>query len=169
MEYYGWKGLIWLSYFHVAVPIGFCIFLLWANQLITLNWTKLIGLNLVTIIYGILLYYALGISLTAMYSRSLVWLIEQESLQVILVRNSIFVIIPCISIGAFLIMKLFRVNPSVKVLVLSIVGVIASIPVSIFLLKVTNHIGGANFIHSSKKWRFNTFLGLFSWEFGYRL
>lgn len=153
IEYHGWTGLIWLSYFHLAIPLGFILFLAWGNYFISINFKKRILLNVLAIIYGILIYYGLGTSLTYNFAggpSGFLLVMQSAKWQLNLMRISLLFIIPFIPIGTYLILKLFKTVPKFKYLIYSIVGMIISIPISVFLLVILNHKGGQDLIHSIK-------------------
>jgi hypothetical protein len=153
LEYHGWSGLIWLSYFHFAVPIGFGIFLFWANLFMSMDWKRRALLNLIAVIYGLLMYYGLGLSLTYNYisgpSALLMDTITPEWL-LSSIGYSIFLLVPFIPIGAYTIVKVFKIPISFKYLVLAIIVVVLSVPLSTFILKIISHKGGNDFLHSIK-------------------
>ena len=153
VEYHGWTGLIWLSYFHFAIPIGFILFLAWGNYFINIDLKKRILLNVLAIIYGVLFYYGLGTSLTYNFSSEasgFLMVMQTSEWKLNLIRFSILFLIPFIPIGTYLILKLFKTMPKLKYLMISIVGIIISIPLSVLILKILNHKGGQDLIHSIK-------------------
>ncbi|MEL6634947.1 MAG: hypothetical protein AAFQ83_26015 [Bacteroidota bacterium] len=62
VEYQGWAGLKWVSYFHWAAPLGLGLFMLWGNAMIDIDTRKRVFLNILIGIYGIILYAALVIT-----------------------------------------------------------------------------------------------------------
>lgn len=153
VEYHGWTGLIWLSYFHLAVPIGFILFLVWGNYFINLELKKRILLNVLAIIYGVLIYYGLGTSLTYNFTggpSGFLLVMQTSKWKLNLIRFSIFFIIPFIPVGTYLILKIFSKKPKLKYLMLSIVGITISIPLSVLILELLRHKGGQDIIHSIK-------------------
>ena len=153
IEYHGWRGLIWLSYFHLSIPIGFALFLVWANTFLNLDWIKRVLINVLGIIYGILIYYSLMISLTYLFvggARGFILVMETPEWQLNIMRYSIFFILPFIPIGAYLVLKIFRSNPTIKYLVFAILGIVVSIPISLLLLEIVDHKGGHDLINTIK-------------------
>jgi hypothetical protein len=121
VEYHGWHGLTWLTYFHLAIPIGFGLFLVWSNYFIKIKPKNRILINLAGIIYSILLYYGLGISLTYLFlggPSGLLLFVQTPKWMYYLFQYSIFFLIPFIPIGTYLLMKIFRIHPSLKFLIL---------------------------------------------------
>lgn len=153
VEVHGWQGLIWVSYFHVAVPVGFGLSLLWANVLVDIDWKKRIALNLATMVFGLLMYVGLVTSLTfnfAVGSFGFWLLIKTSEREQNFYRFLIFFLIPLVPIGAYLLLKAVRRNPPIKFLAFAVLGIICSIPISVLLLKVFDHKGGADLIHTIK-------------------
>lgn len=153
LEYHGWGGLIWLSYFHLAIPIGFVLFLYWANQFVELSWLRRIVFNVVSLVFATVLYWCLAISLRYTFAPGpLAFLRDMESSwwELLLHRYSILILLPIIPIGSFLIVKIFRKDLGFKNLILCTIGLIVSIPISILLLILVNHIGSHDFIHALK-------------------
>ncbi|MGH1338083.1 MAG: hypothetical protein ACRBFS_18320 [Aureispira sp.] len=50
IEYHGWKGLIWLTYFHKAIPICFFLFVAWFATFVEAETRKLKGLYLLLLV-----------------------------------------------------------------------------------------------------------------------
>jgi len=153
VEFHGWTGLIWLEYFHWAVPVGFGLFLVWANGFVDMVANRKVLFNVVAIIFGALVYYSLGISLTYFFSQGptgYVLMSTTPPWKFNLLRNAFYIIIPLMPIGTFFILSLFGKKVKWSRLILSLVGVIIAIPLSTFLLELVNHKGGHDYIHSIK-------------------
>jgi len=149
LEHHGWAGLGWISYFHWAVPIGFALFLLWGNLFISLVIQKRILINALAVICGILLYNGLKFSLTTSYSKGLVLFSSDDWRKVILFALP-YLFILFIPIGAYLTLKVFKCHPPIKFVIISMIGMILSIPISVVILYLFDHKGGSDFIHSIK-------------------
>mgnify|MGYP001797487838 CR=1 FL=1 len=91
VEYQGWAGLKWVSYFHWAAPL-------------------------------------------ASYDCSI----------------QLFILIPFIPLGAYLIMRAFRMHLPWRILLLSMVGYLLAMPLSVWILEILDHKGGADVIHTIK-------------------
>jgi len=153
VEYHGWTGLIWLSYFHLAIPLSYILFLAWGNVFISIDFKNRVLINVIAIIYGVLIYYGLATSLTYNFAggpSGFLLVMQTPEWQLNLIRFSILFIVPFIPVGTFLILKLFRQEPKFKFLMLAIVGVVLSIPLSVLMLEIINHKGGQDLIHSIK-------------------
>jgi len=153
VEYHGWTGLIWLEYFHWAVPVGFGLFLVWANGFVDVIAYRKVLFNVVAIIFGGLVYYTLYVSLTYFFSQGptgYLLLSTTPAWKYHLFRNAFYVIIPLMPVGTFFILKLFGKNIPLTRLVMSVVGIIVSIPLSTLLLELLNHKGGHDYLHAIK-------------------
>jgi hypothetical protein len=153
VEYHGWKGLTWLSYFHYAIPLAFGLFLLWANFFIQTNLSRRIAFNLIAILYCVLIYYFLTISLTYNLIQgpsAFILVMDTPPWKLVLFKYSLFLLLPLIPTGAYFILKLFRQKTYVRSLVFAIIGIIISVPLSTLILMLINHKGGHDYIHSIK-------------------
>ena len=153
VEYHGWTGLIWLGYFHWAVPVGFGLFLVWANGFVDVIPNRKVLFNVVAIIFGALVYYGLDISLTYFFSQgptAYMLLNTTPAWKYNLFRNAFYLIIPLMPVGTFFILKFFGKHIPLARLVLSVVGIIVSIPLSTLLLELVNHKGGHDYLHALK-------------------
>lgn len=153
IEYHGWKGLIWLSYFHIAIPIGFGLFLLWANLCIELKMNKRIQLNITAILFGIFIYFWLKISLYYLFnpgSSALILEMQTPRWIFFVFRYSIFILIPLLPIGTYTILNIFKIKRPIKQLFYAILSILIAVPISVILLKISNHKGAHNYIHSIK-------------------
>jgi len=153
VEYQGWAGLTWLSYFHIAIVFGFGLFLFWANSLVNIQVGKRIAMNILAIGFGVFIYVELGYSFAYRLQGGPSGLIREmltpEWISSIY-RQGMYVLIPLIPIGAFLILYAFGIKKSIKYLTFSVLSMLVSIPISIFILTIFNHKGGSDFIHSIK-------------------
>lgn len=112
VEHYGWHGLTWILYFHIAIPIGFGLFMLWANTFFDVSIFKRILLNLIAILFGILMYFGLGISLTHMYHggpSAFIMEMETSGWQSIIIAVSHMILIPLTPIAIYFILRVFKI------------------------------------------------------------
>ena len=153
VEYQGWAGLIWLSYFHWAIPIGFILFLVWANMQFRMQLNKRIVLNFSATIYGILLYFGLSITLSFYFIGGPTGILLNSQIPEWLsyaLQWAFFPLILLHPIGAYLLLKLFNKTPTPKYLLCSIVGFILSVPLAVLVLELVQHKGGQDIIHTLK-------------------
>ncbi|MEL6624854.1 MAG: hypothetical protein AAFO96_22505 [Bacteroidota bacterium] len=62
----------------------------------------------------------------------------------------LFILIPFIPLGAYLIMRVFRMHLPWRILLLSMVGYLLAMPLSVWILEILDHKGGADVIHTIK-------------------
>jgi hypothetical protein len=146
IEYHGWGGLKWLSYFQLAIPFSFILLMIWFNLNVKLSIIKRSVFNFVSLIYVFLMYILISSSLHYPYSKMLAFTSE---FSFVLYRLA-YILIPLVTTGAFLILKLFKIKSNWKKLLYSTALFLLAIPLSIFILKIINHIGSADFIHAIK-------------------
>ncbi|MEL6699277.1 MAG: hypothetical protein AAFP89_23735 [Bacteroidota bacterium] len=146
VEYQGWAGLKWVSYFHWAAPLGLGLFMLWGNAMIDIDTRKRVFLNILIGIYGIILYAALVITSRWTLGR---WILPPQW-PLMIVRYSLFILIPLIPLGAYLIMRVFRMHLPWRILLLSMAGYLLAMPLSVWILEILDHKGGADVIHTIK-------------------
>lgn len=153
VEYHGWAGLIWISYFHWAIPVAFGLFLVWGNAYIELSIPKRLLMNSIAI--------ALGMGIYSVFLRSLYYncmggpsgfitLIMTPEWQYKLWQYAILFIIPSMPLSIFLLMRLFGHRIEVKRLIFAIIGLLLAIPLSIWLLDLIHHKGGGDLAHIIK-------------------
>lgn len=141
LEYYGWAGLGWLSYFHYAIPLGFCVFLFWVNLLIEVSLKRRLLFNVLASFFGVFIYWSMYKSLIIVFSS----LFPPG-----LIIYSIFVVVLLMPIGAYFILRIAKHKVSFKGLTLSVLGIIVSVPLACFILYAINHKGGYDEIHAIK-------------------
>lgn len=153
VELYGWEGLIWLSYFHQAILLGFLLFMWWTNALVQLSQKKQIYFNLAVFMYGIMMYIALKISLTYLFAMgpfALLLYTQTPSWLLHLFYYAVFFLIPLIPAGTYWILKIFGQKVSLIYLFFAMAGMFFSIPLSVWVLELVQHKGGADYIHAIK-------------------
>lgn len=152
VEYHGWKGLIWLSYFHWAIPASFALFLAWTIQLLEMNFFKKLILCALTTAYAATLFLLVQSLLYYMFASGprAMLLLAEGSPSMMNPSQSITFLILLVPISIGLLIRIFELKVPVKYIVLSIIGVIASVPVAIGLLALFHHKGSPDFIHTIK-------------------
>lgn len=146
VECHGWTGLIWIEYFHWAVPVGAVVFLSWfAHQSREMKSHPV--LLLVVAMIGVLAYFAGTISMSLAWSRLLGLMVAPWVAYVLhffpyliyaFVGASYFLALG--SIGGIRFLKLLP----------GIILYIAAFPLSMLLLSVTHHKGGSDVFHAIK-------------------
>ena len=148
IEYHGWAGLGWLSYFHLAAPVGFILFLAWANAFVKMRHGKRLLLNASALLLGIISYYLIQFVSILSYGRSLIFTLSQ--MQFILIHCAFIMSIPFFPTSMFSLLRGFQIKLKVRYLFIAIVGMLIGIPLSIGLLEFTDHKGGSDIIHTIK-------------------
>jgi hypothetical protein len=153
IEWHGWHGLIWLRYFHYAIPVNFLIVLVWINFYLPINLSKRILLNLTAIIYTTLTYYIILFIIEYTMTPGPLGLMYYLStpkwiFNILLIVP--FIILGGFPVGIYLILRLFKLRSKNIYLILSIIGYLISFPIAIFLLDVFDHKGAVNDIHAIK-------------------
>lgn len=153
VEYHGWTGLIWIGYYHIAMPISFVLFLFWANQFFKLNSPKRILMNTFAIILALAIYVSIRTSVYYVYTggpKGLFLYLSNSEFMLKLKKYQALITIPLSPIAVFALLKVFKLKPSIKQLLLSELMLIISLPLSMFLLYVVDHEGGYDELHAIK-------------------
>lgn len=123
--YNKWHFLKWVYNFHYAVPISFLLFIIWANIFSQSN--RIIVTNILSILYGFLLYFIVPHALISNARMGFLF--------------PIFLIC-CIPLGAFIILKIGKTETSFKKLIISTIGMILSFPLSFLILYIFDNSDG---------------------------
>lgn len=153
VEYHGWVGLIWISYFHWAIPVIFTLFLLWVNLLVSISVYKRPFFNLVALVFGLLIYMGLEVSLVYNFNAgpsAFIMLLETPEWKIWMYRSLVLVIMVLIPLGTFTILRLFGIRVMTWAVIFAQLGLVAAVPLSMFLLFVVNHKGGDDILHTIK-------------------
>lgn len=153
VEYHGWEGLIWTSYFHWAVPISALLMIAWTNLYISLNWKRQLLLNGLFVAYGVLLFFGIQTSLYYNFETgpsAMITFLNTPRWLLILWRAAILVFVPFLPVGIFLLLRLFKQRVPIKYLLFSLGGMLIAIPLSLFLLDLFNHKGSPDVLHAIK-------------------
>lgn len=151
VEYNGWNGLIWLSYYHYATPIAFFLFLAWANLSIKVELPKRIALNLVAFALAYATMIFLLYSFTRMFTSgpsAMIYLQREDPLIFLLVGDKILAIILPIFIA--LASRIFGVVCRPLFVLLSCTLFFISPHIGIFLLDLFGDKGHPDYIHTIK-------------------
>lgn len=163
IEYHGWGGLVWLSYFHWAMPVGIGLILIWVNLLIFEVWWRRILLSVLGFIYAIIVAGILAAVLTPILATgpAAMFVSRPETPWEKIVSYGIVGLeMAVIPVGATTVIAFFGYEPLPKRLIYSSLGMLLSIPASMFVLHIVRHVGGDDFIHCIKSgvlWVFWTF------------
>ncbi len=158
LEMHGWAGLIWIRYFHWAVPFSILLFIVWAIywSAITPHLRRMkFGLCLVA--GAPILYLITVVGLTSLFlggpSGFVMWASRGPILGFILMF-SIFIIWPLIPVINWGILKKFRPDLSLRTLLFSVSSFLLAIPLGLWTLSLLHNYtyqkGGIDFIHTVK-------------------
>ena len=155
LEIHGWGGLDWIGYFHLAIPAGFVLFLGWVGRYAPIQ----------SRLRRIMLLLALGIAASAWYvvllhafyfhyqigGPSFIWLVENLGEERFLLFQSMSAwTIPITPIAFLLVLYCFGLRPGWRRISTAIFIYCLSFPVSIQMLDMIPHPGGADFLHAIK-------------------
>lgn len=151
VEYHGWKGLIWLSYFHKAIPIAFGLFLIWTNMSIQLSPKRRFGLNLVAIILAFGVLYALELSFARRFisgPAAMFYMMGDDPLKPMIFFPDLLTILLPITIA--LLSRIFGIVCNIWFVVLSAIVMMFSPYICIELLDIFDEKGYPDYIHTIK-------------------
>lgn len=153
VEYRGWAGLGWLRYFHFAIPLGFGLFILWGNALLPVPSKERLWLNIGVLVYGIMLYRLLNTCLTYTFAQGradYMLILQTPDWALTPLRYAVFALIPLIPIGAYAILRVFKLNIRFRYLLMSVLLMVLAAPISVLILELIHHKGGQDYIHAIK-------------------
>jgi len=150
----GWNGLHWISYFHLAVPLGLAMFLFWVshqtkfqnsvrNYLFVASLAGFSGFSYLIIRWGIYSHYGYawaGLMLPESLSPSLRWLL----------MHSVYFTAPSVPPVFWLISRMFGIRFRRRDIMIGWILYLAAIPVAIFFLHLIPHPGRADALHAVK-------------------
>ncbi|UTW61427.1 hypothetical protein KFE98_15625 [bacterium SCSIO 12741] len=153
VEYHGWAGLKWISYFHYSIPAGILLFFVWSNAQIQLTAKKRLFFNLSGLVFTVVVLGLLELSLRgAFISGPSAFIHHMTAPRWLLFASQygILILLPLIPIGLFFMIRLFGMRPPYRNLFFSLAGLVVSVPICVLLLDLVNHRGGADEIHALK-------------------
>lgn len=162
VEYHGWEGLIWISYFHWAIPFGAFLFILWV--LFTahflhrhrFNFWRLLYVLIVLGFLSVIFYYLALYSLTFLYiqgPRAFILFLSLGLLNDVklrLIRGILWIILASLPFWLYLTARHLGFITNSQNFVISMILYIRSSPCSILLLEPSHHTVDADFLHSIK-------------------
>ncbi|MCP4269901.1 MAG: hypothetical protein GY777_30735 [Candidatus Brocadiaceae bacterium] len=158
LEIHGWTGLIWLRYFHWAVPFGILLFIIWAIYWSAITpYFRRMKFGLCLVAGAPVLCWITIVALTSVFlggpSGFVMWASRGPILGYILMF-SIFLIWPLIPVINWGILRIFRPDLSLRTLLFSVSSFILAIPFGLLTLRLihdfTYHKGGIDLIHTVK-------------------
>lgn len=146
IEYFGWEGLIWITYFPKTIFLGTLLYGLFLTSDVRLTINERIIHIIFICLIGAAIVYLFRITMGMLYNRF--WF--YSSIVRILLLSLSIVIFLSPSFITYWHLKIIKLNPQKKYLILSIGLMIFSIFISCYLLDLINHKGGADEIHAFK-------------------
>lgn len=154
IEWHGWTGLIWLRYFHLALPFGVLLFIGWAIFWCDVQPRRrqaLFGISLVAT--GVILSFLTVIVLHYHFltgPSAFVTMLSLGEIKFALLGGSLYIVWPFVPTVAWIVLKLYNTNTRIMSLLLSIVVFVCAFPVAISILAMLDHRGGTDMIHAIK-------------------
>ncbi len=158
LEAHGWAGLIWLSYFHWAVPFGVLLFIGWAIYwcAITPQFER-VKFGLCLVAGAPVLYWFTISSLTYGYlggPAGFILFLSRGPILGYMAGFSIFLVWPLIPVINWGVLRIYRPDLSRRTLFLSFTSFLLAIPIGLWTLSIlhgyTSPKGGVDFIHTVK-------------------
>lgn len=152
VEYHGWKGLIWISYFHWALPASFILFFAWAIQFLDIPFLKKLILCVLATVYACVLYLLVESTLYRLLLRGpqAMILLATENTQWMDQRYGWLLLASLVPISIGIVVRIFEMKMPSKYIILSIAGIFCSIPLAIGMLMLVQHKGSHDVIHTLK-------------------
>lgn len=149
---HGWEGLGWLSYFQMAMPAGFGLFLIWSNLFVRLPWHQRLLINGIAVLYGCVAWILLVQCLVhqlIMGPRAMM-MFAVPAWQKFLFQHLPLVLIPLMPAGVYFLLRIFGKQVDIWWLIAAMVCMVISRPVAEIMLEVVDHRGGSDYIHAFK-------------------
>ena len=151
LEWHGWKGLNWLYYFHYSIPVVFLCCIVWVNVLTEFSsFGKRVALNSIAVLLSIAIYISVKTSIVYYFTSWGIFAeISTPFWKLNFLRFSVFLMLlwPLL---LFILLKILKLDKGKQSLFWSMIVMLFSVPVSIFVLQILNHKGQSDFIHTIK-------------------
>ncbi len=154
LELHGWKGLDWLGYFHWAIPVGVLLFLSWLFVYCPITSpTKRFLLVCVTGCVAVVWFLVVEFSLYYYFNggpSAFIRFLAVGEIQYRIYMNLIYAVIPFTPLIFATVLRLFGLKFKVRQLWAAVLIYNLACPVSIIILAVLQHRGGADALHTIK-------------------
>ncbi len=154
IELHGWAGLDWIGYFHWAIPIGIALFLGWLFMFTpSLSNVKRGALVLATAIISIVWFLVIQFVLVYHFnqgSSAFAQLMTTGEKLYQIYKDLIYVVIPLTPLLFAAFLFAFGLKSKLSQLALAILIYILACPVSVEILALLHHKGGADALHTIK-------------------
>lgn len=148
----GWDGLEWINYFHLAVPFGTLVFLVWLNFHCGVpSLPKRFAYLSSVIVFVVGAYLVTGWSLRWHFGGIRVWMpFDEWPITYKLSLFSIYLVFPTIPVTFLLLSRCFGVQFRKLGIVVGMASYVLAIPLAVFIIAVVRHKGQADSIHAIK-------------------
>jgi hypothetical protein len=148
----GWAGLQWINYFHLAVPCGTLLFLLWLNVHCGIaSLPRRLTYLILVAVFAVGAYLVAGWSLCWHFGGIRVWMpFDEWPLTYRLSLFSIYLIFPAIPVTFLLLSRCFGVRFRKLGIVVGMAIYLLAIPLAMLIIAVVGHRGQADSIHAIK-------------------
>lgn len=151
VEYHGWKGLIWVGYYHWAIPIAIGLFLVWANISIEIKLTRRIALNLIGFLLAALVVVVLELSLKRIFiagPAAFFYLLGEDPLWFF--RYGVLFVIALLPLSIALISRIFGIVCKPMYVIFSTLLLAISPELCSYLLDLFDAKSSPDYIHTIK-------------------
>lgn len=156
VEYHGWHGLTWLSYYHLAIPASLFLFLLWINIFFDFGKKKnRIKINILLIFWMVVGTISISYFLVTSFQyriggfSSIVSLFEPFWKSFLRNINQ-FILVPFFPIIALLSLRFVKIRIPITNLFGALLLYLLAFPIAIFLLNIIPQRGTSDLIHAVK-------------------
>jgi len=154
LEVHGWGGLDWIEYFHWAIPAGALMFMVWLAVVVPIPGAVDRAVFLLATALAAVVWH--GVAMFALYFHfntgpgAFVEMILTGETRYNIYAKLIYVVVPLTPVVFAILLSVFGARPSVWQLTVSLAVYVLACPVSIALLDLVGHRGGADAIHTIK-------------------
>jgi hypothetical protein len=154
LEFHGWKGLDWLGYFHWAIPVGVLLFLSWLFVYCPITSpVKRLLLVCVTGFVAVVWFLVVEFSLYYYFNggpSAFIRFLAVGEMRYRIYMNLIYAVIPLTPLIFATVLCLFGLKLKIRQLWTAVLMYILACPISIIILAVLQHRGGADALHTIK-------------------
>lgn len=154
VAWHGWTGLRWLGYYHLAVPIGVVLFLVWLAMFSAVSpvWKKVFFLAaaaLLAVVLHVVVSFALYFHF-AYGPTSMPAFLTHGPDRMSAFGRILYFVYPGVPVLAWGVARVFGVRASLRRLALSVAVFLLALPVARAALDLSGHVGRPDSIHAIK-------------------
>lgn len=154
LELHGWAGLDWISYFHWAIPVGTVMFIGWLTFVVPIpSIIKRVAFMLTTAAAGVVWFLVVEFALYYHFNggpSAFVQLLSVGEVSYRIYMNLIYAVVPLTPLLFAGLLLIFGVRTKSTRLLWAVLTYLMACPISIGILSVLHHQGGADAIHTIK-------------------